>query len=62
MEGGLSLVIRPGGTKIWRLSYRHAGKQSSFTLGRFPDLSLAEARRRRDVFKGHLEQGAHPTR
>lgn len=41
---GLSLVIMPNGGKYWRYNYRYAGKQKTFSLGTFPQVSLSEAR------------------
>jgi hypothetical protein len=29
--------------KLWRLDFRHAGKRGTLALGRYPDLSLADA-------------------
>ena len=44
---GLQCVVSPGGTKSWRLFYRLAGGEvrRSMTLGRYPGLSLADARK-----------------
>ncbi|MEL6570001.1 MAG: integrase arm-type DNA-binding domain-containing protein, partial [Pseudomonadota bacterium] len=44
---GLQCVVSPGGTKSWRLFYRLAGsgKRRSMTLGRYPSLSLSDARK-----------------
>lgn len=46
---GLQLVVSPGGTRAWRLFYRVAGgdgERRAMSLGRYPSVSLAEARRR----------------
>ncbi|MEE2929805.1 MAG: Arm DNA-binding domain-containing protein, partial [Pseudomonadota bacterium] len=44
---GLQLVVSPGGTKAWRLFYRLPGskRRRSMSLGRFPSLTLADARK-----------------
>lgn len=44
---GLQCVVSPGGTKSWRLFYRltGGGKRRSMTLGRYPGLSLSDARK-----------------
>jgi hypothetical protein len=47
--GGLHLLIQPHGAKLWRLAYRHAGKQKTLAFGIYPTVSLAEARSRRDA-------------
>ncbi|MFH0475674.1 tyrosine-type recombinase/integrase [Kluyvera ascorbata] len=41
---GLYLLINPGGSKLWRLKYRLAGKEKNFSIGKFPYVSLADAR------------------
>jgi integrase len=44
--GGLALVVLPSGVKSWRLFYREAGKQQTATLGLYPAVTLADARKR----------------
>lgn len=44
---GLYLIIRHNGSNLWRMKYRFDGKEKLLSLGRYPDLSLAEARLRR---------------
>ncbi|HEY8229070.1 MAG TPA: integrase arm-type DNA-binding domain-containing protein [Rhodanobacteraceae bacterium] len=58
--GGLYLEVLPSGSRIWRLKYRHGGKESRATFGHFPEVSLAEARRRRDEARAHLRDGTAP--
>lgn len=43
---GLALVVLPSGAKSWRLFHRIDGKQQTATLGLYPAVSLADARRR----------------
>jgi integrase len=57
---GLYLEVLPTGSRIWRLKYRHAGKESRATFGHFPEVGLAEARRRRDEAREHLRNGTAP--
>lgn len=42
---GLYLFVSPAGGKSWRANYQRDGKQATRTYGRWPDLSLADARR-----------------
>ena len=47
---GLYLVVQISGSKGWAVRYRHNGKPRKLTLGKYPLLSLAEARdKARDV-------------
>jgi hypothetical protein len=45
--GGLYLWVKPTGGKLWRWSYRFNGKEKLMSLGKYPDVSLAQARERR---------------
>src|SRR5262245_3078183 len=41
---GFGVRVAPGGAKTWIIQYRHAGRVRRFKLGRYPILSLADAR------------------
>ncbi|MFN3946271.1 MAG: tyrosine-type recombinase/integrase [Allosphingosinicella sp.] len=59
-SGGLYLLVTKGGAKSWRLKYRFAGKEKRLTFGRYPEVSLAEARARRDEAKRLLRDMRDP--
>lgn len=59
--GGLYLHVSPNGKKHWRLRYRFLGKENVISAGTFPDVSLGEARVRRNEVKSLLKQGKNPT-
>lgn len=61
-SGGLTLEISPSGTKLWRYRYRYQGKGQMLALGKYPALTLAEARKKRDEAREMLDAGKHPTR
>ncbi|WP_370528566.1 Arm DNA-binding domain-containing protein [uncultured Oscillibacter sp.] len=42
---------------MWRFGYRFAGKQKTLALGKYPDVSLVEARRRREEARELLGRG-----
>lgn len=58
--GGLQLLIPLRGPKTWRFAYRFEGRQKTMTIGKYPDVSLTDARTARDVAKGHLANGVDP--
>lgn len=60
--GGLTLEISATGSKLWRLRYRHQGKGQMIALGKYPAISLAEARRKRDEMKTQIGEGKHLSR
>lgn len=58
--GGLYLLVQPNGAKYWRLNYRFAGKRKTLALGVYPDVTLADARDKRDAAKAILKSGNDP--
>ncbi len=59
-ERGLFLLLQPSGGKLWRLKYRILGKEKKLSLGIYPDVSLKEARKRRDEARTLLANGTDP--
>jgi integrase len=47
-SGGLFLLVMPHGGKWWRFKYRFNNKEKLLSLGVYPDVSLKQARDRRD--------------
>lgn len=54
---GLYLFVTPAGAKSWRANYQREGKQATRTYGRWPDLSLADARRAHAAARDLVESG-----
>jgi len=62
--GGLFLLVQsdnPKDSKYWRLAYRFQGKQKTLALGVYPEISLSDARDRREVARKVLANGADPS-
>jgi len=59
--GGLYLLVRTTGSKFWRLKYRIGGKEKLLALGVYPDVSLSEARDRREQARKLLANGSDPS-
>ena len=57
---GLVLFVKRSGAKYWRFNYRFAGKQKTFSIGVFPDVSLKAARDKRLALRGLLADGVDP--
>ncbi|MGA1810607.1 Arm DNA-binding domain-containing protein [Sphingobium sp. WW5] len=55
--GGLYLLVRPTGSRLWRMKYRFDGKEKLLSFGRYPEVTLAEARLRRAEAKLALARG-----
>ena len=60
-EKGLYLFIQSSGSKLWRFDYRFGGKRKTLALGSFPDVSLSDARDRRDAARKLLANDADPS-
>lgn len=58
--GGMYLLINANGSKYWRLKYRYAGKEKMLSIGVYPDISLADARQKRDAARKLLAAGSDP--
>lgn len=59
-EKGLYLEVTSAGGKFWRLKYRFNGRESTLTIGSYPEISLAQARRSRDEARIQLYQNIDP--
>lgn len=59
--GGLYLYVAPAGGKLWRLKYRIHGKEKLLAIGKYPEVTIVEARRKRDEAKALLKQDIDPS-
>lgn len=59
---GLYLDVLPTGKRTWIFRYRSNGEQQRVTIGRYPDLTLKAARKRRDELAGQVALGKDPAR
>jgi len=57
---GLYLQVQPSGTKLWKMKYRFHGYERKLAFGRYPEVSLAKARQRRDEARQLLADGRDP--
>lgn len=58
--GGLFLLVNPNGSKYWRMKYRYAGKEKLLALGVYPDVTLKQARQKREAARRKLADGLDP--
>ena len=59
--GGLYLEVMPSGARYWRMRYRHANKDTRLAFGVYPEVTLAEARQRRDKARAAIRDGRDPS-
>lgn len=59
--GGLYLLLKPNGSRWWRLDYRFDGKRKTLSMGVYPDVGLKDARAKRDEARKLLANGIDPS-
>ena len=59
-QHGLYLELSAAGGKLWRWKYRFDGKEKRLALGAYPDVTLAQAREKRDDARKVLKNGVDP--
>lgn len=61
-SGGLYVLVTPAGGKLWRLKFRVEGREKKLALGSYPEVKLADARKRRDEARDQMAAGKDPAR
>lgn len=59
-EKDLGIEVAVSRSKLWRFRYRFGGKPKVLSFGRYPEVTLKEARQRRDDALGQLRDGIDP--
>ena len=59
--GGMYLEITKSGGTYWRMKYRFLGKEKRFAIGVYPEVSLKEAREKRDEARKLLSVDIDPS-
>lgn len=59
--GGLFIQVETTGSRLWKISYRFDGKQKTISLGKYPHVSLKDARAKREEIKTMLATGIDPS-
>jgi len=57
---GLFLFVTPKGGKLWRLKYRHEGKEKRLSRGKDAEVGLAEARKKKEEARKLIAAGIDP--
>ena len=58
---GMYLLVNPTGSKLWRLKYRFDGKEKTLSFGAYPDVTLAQARLKREQARQQIAEGIDPS-
>ena len=59
--GGLYLLVTTTGGKLWRFKYRFNSKEKKLAFGAYPEISLLDARQKRDEARRQLAKGNDPS-
>ena len=59
-SNGLYLLVKPNGTKLWRYKFAFAGKENTYSIGIYPEVTLSDARKARDEAKAMVKRGINP--
>lgn len=54
---GMLMLVHPNSSRYWRLRYRILGKEKTLALGVYPEVSLSEARAKRDEARKLIRRG-----
>lgn len=58
--GGMYLLVTTSGSRYWRYNYRFAGKRKTLSIGVYPEISLADARKLHQEAREKLAKGIDP--
>ena len=58
---GLFLLVKPNGSRLWRLKYRIDGREKLLSVGTYPEVPLKTARERRDDARRLVAGGIDPS-
>ncbi|HCM62126.1 MAG TPA: integrase [Morganella sp. (in: Bacteria)] len=59
-SAGLYIEVAVNGSRYWRMKYRFLGKEKRLAFGVYPEVTLAEAREKRDAARKLLASGSDP--
>jgi len=61
VDKGLSLLVKKTGSKLWRFRYSFSGKRCMISVGKYPQISIKQARSKQQEYNELLAQGVNPS-
>ncbi|GAA6177858.1 tyrosine-type recombinase/integrase [Sulfitobacter pacificus] len=58
---GLFVLVKPNGSKLWQMKYRLYGKERLFSIGVYPDVTLAQARKAKEEARAKVAAEIDPS-
>lgn len=59
---GLRILVKPNGSKLWQFKYRMHGKERLLSIGQYPEVSLAKARKAKELARVQVADGIDPSK
>lgn len=59
--GGLYLEVLPGGSKVWRYTFRFGARRPKITIGPYPQIGISAARDEHEKLRAMVAKGEDPT-
>ena len=61
VDTGLSVLIKSTGSKLWRFRYSFLGKRCMISLGKYPQVSMKDAKNKQREYFDMLDKGINPS-
>ena len=59
---GLYILVKTNGSKLWRFNYKFDGKEQTYAIGSYPEISLLNARQKREELRAKVANGVNPSK
>ena len=59
---GLYVLVKTNGSKLWRFNYKFDGKEQTYSIGSYPEISLLNARQKREELRAKVANGVNPSK
>lgn len=60
VDTGLTVLVKSTGSKLWRFRYSFSGKRCMISLGKYPQISIKQAKAKVREYMDMLEKGINP--
>lgn len=61
VDTGLSVLVKSTGSKLWRFRYSFLGKRCMISVGKYPQVSIKDAKAKQREYLDMLDKGVNPS-
>lgn len=61
VDTGLTVLVKSTGSKLWRFRYSFSGKRCIISLGKYPQITIKQAKAKQREYMDMLEKGINPS-